>query len=98
VLDGEVFKGNFYPFDCLASDGHNFMMATVAEREVLALKLVQFLGHEWKFTRPNKRWVANLRGNMPEFGGVVLKRMQSPYIIAGSPDKASLDWVKRCWG
>jgi hypothetical protein len=98
VLDGEVFQGNFYPFECLASSGKSFLMATAAEREVLAFQLSKFLGHEWKFGKPSKSWVAKLDKNMPVYGGVVLKRSASPYIMLGSPSQASLDWLKRCWG
>lgn len=98
VLDGEVFKGNFYPFECLASSGKTFLMATATEREILAFQLMKFLGHEWKFEKPSKAWVAKLTEQMPIYGGVVLKRQASPYIMLGSPAQASLDWLKRCWG
>jgi ATP-dependent DNA ligase len=97
VLDGEVFKGNFYAFECLAVDGKSVAMSTVMEREVLAFQLTKLLGHTWKFDRPSKGWIANLGDNAPEYGGVVLKRAGSPYIVMGSPDQASLDWFKRCW-
>lgn len=98
LLDGEVFKGNFYPFECLVSAGKSFVMATPDEREILAFQMSKFLGHEWKFSRPSKKWVAKLHGQMPEYGGVVLKRAGSPYIIHGSADQSSLDWLKKCWG
>jgi hypothetical protein len=98
VLDGEVFEGNFYPFDCLALAGKSYLLATAGEREVLAFQCSKFLGHVWKFERPNKAWVAKLRGNLPLYGGVVLKRMGSPYLIPGDPSKLSLDWMKKCWG
>lgn len=98
VLDGEVFKGNFYPFDCLASAGKSYLMMTAGEREVMAYQAVKYIGHEWQFTRPNKAWVAKLHEHSPIYGGVVLKRMESPYIISGDPSKVSLDWMKRCWG
>jgi ATP-dependent DNA ligase len=98
VLDGEVFGGNFYAFECLASAGKSFLFATAEEREVLAYQLTKFLGHEWKFQKPSKGWVAKLREHAPEYGGVVLKRAASPYIMLGSANQASLDWLKRCWG
>jgi hypothetical protein len=98
VLDGEVFKGNFYPFDCLALAGKSYLLNTAGEREVLAFQVSKILKHDWMFERPNKRWVSALRGNMPIHGGVVLKRMGSPYIIPGDPSKLSLDWMKQCWG
>lgn len=97
VLDGEVFKGDFYPFECLAVDGKSVALATIMEREVLAYQLCKLIGHKWKFDKPSKGWIANLDMNAPEFGGVVMKRSGSPYIMAGSPNQASLDWLKRCW-
>jgi ATP-dependent DNA ligase len=98
VLDGEVFKGKFYAFDCLVSDGTVHLMATASEREVLAFQLTKYLRHEWKFERPSKAWVAKLHAQMPIFGGVVLKRMNSEYVIHGSPNQSSLNWLKRTWG
>lgn len=98
VLDGEVFKGNFYPFDCLAVGGQSFLLEGVERREKRAFDIVQQLGHEWKFSRPTKAWVANLHANEPEYDGVVLKRAESQYIMLGSPSQASLDWLKRVWG
>jgi ATP-dependent DNA ligase len=98
VLDGEVFKGNFYAFDCLASGGKSHLMATAAEREVLAFQMTKYLKHEWKFERPSKAWVSKLHAQMPVYGGVVLKRMNSEYVIMGSPNQASLNWLKRTWG
>jgi hypothetical protein len=98
VLDGEVFKGNFYPFDCLALDGKTKMLCTASEREVLAFHVSKLLNHDWMFERPSERWVAALRGNMPVYGGVVLKRMGSVYVIAGSPGGFNLDWMKQVWG
>lgn len=97
VLDGEVFEGNFYPFECLAVDGKSVLRATAAEREVLAFSLSKLVGHAWKFNRPSKQWIANLDRNKPVYGGVVLKRLGSPYIIMGSATQFSLDWLKRCW-
>lgn len=97
VLDGEVFEGKFYPFETLAVAGKNMTMATCMEREVLAMKLCQFLEIEWRFAKPSEKWLLNLRKNEPMFDGVVLKKAASPYIILGSADQVSLDWMKRRW-
>lgn len=97
VLDGEVFKGDFFPFECLAIDGVSVVRATAFDRQDIAFKLVTLLGHTWKFKRPDKAWVAQLRKNEPVYGGVVLKRSGSPYIIQGAANGASRDWMKRCW-
>jgi hypothetical protein len=75
------------------------LLNTVGEREVLAFQVSKILKHDWMFERPSKKLGGSaLRGNMPLWGGVVLKRVGSPYIIAGDPSKLSLDWMKQCWG
>lgn len=98
VLDGEVFKGNFYAFECLALEGKSVALCTVMEREVLAFQLTKLLGHTWKFHKPSRAWIANLSKNAPDYDGVVLKRSASPYIMMGSPAACSLDWFKYRWG
>lgn len=97
VLDGEVFKGNFYPFECLAVDGMSVVLHTPNEREVLAQAMVKLIGHTWKFPRPTLKWIERLSANAPEYDGVVMKRWGSPYIIAGSASTGNLDWKKRHW-
>jgi ATP-dependent DNA ligase len=97
VLDGEVYKKNFYPFDCLAVDGRSKVTSTVMEREVLAFQMCKYVGVPWKFERPSEAWISKLREHTPVYGGVVLKRSMSPYIILGSDSTFSLDWLKRCW-
>jgi hypothetical protein len=99
VLDGEVFKGNFYPFDCLALAGKSYLLNTVGEREVLAFQVSKILKHEWKFERPSKnpgwpRCVATCRCG----AALCSSAMGSPYIIAGDPTKQNLHWMKRTWG
>jgi ATP-dependent DNA ligase len=97
VFDGEVFKGNFYPFDCLAADGKSFIFSTAAEREVLALKLCQYVGVEWKFEKPSKKWLRGNSKHLPEYAGVVLKKRNSQYVILGTADQFNAEWVKRTW-
>lgn len=97
VLDGEVFKGNFYPFECLAIDGKLMTDCTASEREVLAFQLCKFLGVDWRFERPAKAWLLQLSANAPGYDGIVLKRAHSHYILGGNANQVSLDWMKRCW-
>lgn len=97
VLDGEVFKGKFYPFECIAIDGKSMTDCTASEREVLAFQLCKFLGVDWKFERPARAWLLKLNTNQPEYDGIVLKRAHSPYILGGSANTVSLDWMKRTW-
>lgn len=97
VLDGEVFERNFYPFEALAVAGKSMTMCTCMEREVMAMKLCQYLEIPWKFDKPSVKWLLKLKQNEPMFDGVVLKKAASPYIILGSADQVSLDWLKRRW-
>lgn len=98
LLDGEVFNGNFYPFECVVSAGKSLVNHTPDEREIQAYQASKFLGHEWKFDRPSRKWVEKLRDNMPAYGGVVLKRAMTPYILLGGPNQVSAEWMKKCWG
>ena len=97
VLDGEVFKGNFYPFEVLAIAGKNLTFQTCFEREVLALKTSEFLEIEWRFGKPSARWLSNLKKNMPDFDGVVLKRAAMQYVIPGAASGLCCDWIKHRW-
>lgn len=96
-LDGEVFEGNFYPFECLAVGGHLFTFCTANEREVMAYQLMRLIGQPWIFNAPSKGWLLKRRDNLPKFEGVVLKRSSSPYVLLASPSQSSPDWVKRTW-
>jgi ATP-dependent DNA ligase len=96
-FDGEVFKGNFYPFELLALEGQLFLEATTVERVKLAHDMVNFLDQPWMFPEPNFSWLLRRRENLPHYEGVVLKRTNTPYRVLGSPDQVSLDWFKRRW-
>lgn len=96
-LDGEVFDGNFYPFECLAVGGHLFTFCTANEREVMAYQLMRLIGQPWVFNTPSKAWLLKRRENMPKFEGVVMKRSDSPYTMLASPTQVSADWMKRTW-
>jgi len=96
-FDGEVWKGNFYPFECLACNNHSFLMAEVHERVVLAKAMVASLGHPWLFDPPSLVWLLRRAANLPSFEGVVLKRRGSRYLKLGTATQFSGDWLKRRW-
>jgi len=96
-LDGEVYEGNFYPFECLAVGGNLFTFCTANEREVMAYQLMRLIKQPWIFNAPSKNWLLGRRANLPKFEGVVLKRMNSSYAILASPAQVSADWLKRTW-
>lgn len=96
-LDGIVFKGNFYPFECLASNKHSFLLAEVHERVRLAKNMVQFLKQPWLFDPPTLAWLMQRRKNRPNFDGVILKQVRSRYVPATAGRWTSLDWLERLW-
>lgn len=96
-LDGEVYEGRFYPFECLAVGGNLFTFCTANEREVMAMQLMRLIKQPWIFGTPSKDWLLQRRSNLPKFDGVVLKRMNSPYVLLASPSQVSTDWLKRTW-
>jgi len=96
-FDGEVYKGNFYPFELLACNAKSFMMTEVHERVRLAKDMTKFMGHPWLFDPPSMAWLLRLSANLPMFEGVVLKQASSPYIMLGSGTQSSTRWMKRLW-
>ena len=96
-FDGEVYEGNFYPFECLAAHGHLFTICTANEREVFAYQLMRLIHQPWIFGKPSRAWLSNRRDNMPKFEGVVLKKVNSSYVLLASPAQVSTDWIKRTW-
>lgn len=96
-FDGEVFKGNFYPFELLACNGKTFLTAEAHERVRLAEDLVKFIGHPWMFGPPSTAWVLRRCANLPVYDGVVLKQIRSRYVTLGSATQTSKFWMKRLW-
>lgn len=96
-FDGEVFKSNFYPFECLASNGHSFLRTEVHERAQMAKDMVTFLKHPWLFDPPALAWLLRRSANLPDWEGVVIKQVRSRYILMGSARQSSLEWFKRLW-
>lgn len=96
-FDGEVFKGNFYPFELLACNGNSLLLTEVHERVALAKDLVKFLKHPWMFETPSLAWLLRRSRNLPIYEGVVLKRAASRYVLLGSATQSNFEWLKRLW-
>lgn len=96
-FDGEVFKGNFYPFELLAMNGVSLLTTVVHERVRLAKDMAGFLRHPWLFDTPLMDWLLRRKLNRPTYEGVVLKQAGSPYILLGSETQTSQKWLKRLW-
>lgn len=94
LFDGEVYKSNFYPFDCLAVEGRSFKANTTDQREVEAIQMCRLCGVEWMFKRPTKKFLLEPRA---PFEGVVRKRADLPYIILPNASGISSGWLKHRW-
>ena len=97
LFDGEVWECNFYPFDCLAREGRSFKANTCEQREIEAYQMCRFLGIEWMFAKPTKKWLMNLGKNAPKFEGVVRKRADQGYYMLPNASDTSLGWLKYRW-
>jgi ATP-dependent DNA ligase len=97
AFDGEIFEGNFCAFEVLAVAGRSFLPASAAEREVMAFQLTALIKQPWMFPKPTERWLMNRTANLPRYEGVVIKKVNSPYILLGSETQVSLTWFKRKW-
>lgn len=98
IFDGEVWKGNFYPFEVLVLAGRSFRFTSVEEREVMAFQMVRFLGHEWAYRRPTKKWLLAMDKNLPKYEGVVRKDWKAAYLALGKATQESPTWFKHLWG
>jgi len=95
VLDGEVYKGNFYPFECLALEGRSFKQNTTEEREIMAMQMCRLCKVQWMYKKPTKKWLLN--PSLPQFEGVVRKRADFPYVLLSNATGISSGWIKHRW-
>jgi ATP-dependent DNA ligase len=97
IFDGEVFQGEFFPFDCLALEGRSYQANTADERAVMAYQMCRFMGVQWMFPKPTKKWLLGLRKNLPVYEGVVRKRANQGYIVLPNATSTSTGWIKHLW-
>ncbi len=95
-LDGEVLGGIFYPFECLALEGHSFLQWPAQQRAALAKTVCAELDLEWKFEPITPVVVRRLRKNLPTVEGYVCK-FNSPYPIGRSLADETRSWRKMKW-
>lgn len=96
-FDGEVWEGNFYPFDLLATKGRSILYWPACDRIALAKAYTLALKIPWLFDAPDAEWLMARRANMPKWEGVVLKKKESIYSLHSSDTQTSLNWFKRRW-
>jgi hypothetical protein len=81
-LDGECWKGNFYPFEALAIGTRSLLRTPVEDRIAAAKQVCLNLGVDWLFEPISEGWVGKNRG-VPQLEGYVKKRRGSFYEILG---------------
>lgn len=96
LMDGEIVKKRFYPFEVLAYAGHSLLQNTPAEREEKAKSVCKTLGIPWIY-EPTESVLSKLRANMPVVEGVVLKMAGSPYVPLATAAQESPTWIKWKW-
>jgi ATP-dependent DNA ligase len=96
LLDGEIFKKKFYPFEALAYAGQSLDRHTPADREAKAKELCEKAGVSWLY-EPTPGILAKMRENMPIIEGVVLKMANTPYIPLSTATRESDTWIKWKW-
>jgi hypothetical protein len=94
LFDGEVYKSNFYPFECLALEGRSFKANTVDEREIIAMQMCRLAGVQWMYKKPTRAWMLKGSSLLPQFEGVVRKRSDFPYTFLPNSSGTSVGWLK----
>jgi hypothetical protein len=98
ILDGEVYRGEFYPFECLTC-GEN---ATQTLRIGVAENICRNAGQPYIFGGITNDWLigevtldTNPRTRMWE--GCVMKLASAKYVPLKKPDNESAAWTKLRW-
>ena len=96
-VDGEVFKGHFYPFEVLTLGGVSMMREGPKERANMAKVLCRSIGVDWLFAPPSLRYLRLCAGNLPFWEGFVRKKAGSPYVPCANDSSVSSIWFKHKW-
>lgn len=97
LFDGEIFHGDFCPFEALAVEGRSFMWNTAEERALIAFQMCRLIKTDWKYFRPTRAWFQDLRRNLPHYEGVVRKKASAPYVPLGAISQYSPGWLYSKW-
>lgn len=97
LLDGEVYKKTFYPFEVLALKNQSLMNEGPELRCAEAEVITEIVELPWIFGDVTLEWLQRLGENLPQWEGVVLKEKSSTYVPLGSETRNSTTWFKRKW-
>lgn len=104
VLDGEVYRKTFYPFEALAFNGVSLLMTNTTERVAMAEEVCEMLDITWKFGAPTREWLTETRDAemadpqaTPVWEGVVRKNTDAIYTPLGGEGQETDEWFKLKW-
>lgn len=104
IIDGEIFEGHFYPFECIQV-GRGFPMLYLqdnTEGRISGAKLLcQHYSVEYLYDVTNE-WLVDGCGEYANphivmWEGVVCKLANAKYVTLKKPDHESPTWVKLKW-
>lgn len=104
LLDGEVYKRSFYPFEVVVEDGKNLADECPSVRGAKAKELCRSLDVPWMY-HPQLNGQLSLAAIYDAISrkvdtpieGVVGKRLGSAYVPMGSATSETYNYVKRKW-
>jgi len=97
ILDGEGWRGSFYPFDVPALANKPTGAMPCRDRVKLAEELTLKAGLPWIFATPSADWLHAGAANAPTWEGVVVKQPGHSYRWERSASGSSTTWTKRKW-
>ena len=102
LLDGEVYKKTFYPFEVIVKEGVSLAKECPSVRVNAARELTKVLGLQWLYGEDKlvlNDWLAEAirRHDGTFIEGVVGRRLGSAYTPMGAATHESTKCVKRKW-
>lgn len=103
ILDGEVFGGEFHPFDCLQFNGASLMEEKAIVRIGWAAEFCAFACVQFMFRAASFEWLRAAmaenrgKGQRMQWEGVVVKDANSTYVPLSNYRHESYTWRKYKW-
>lgn len=91
TLDGEGYRGKFYPFEAIMDN------APVEDRVAEAKRLCRLTGNAFIFDHPTDAWLIRCSANLPQWEGIVAKQRGTKYEWLTKPHHTSFQWLKLKW-